>query len=173
MDADPSRNADATEAVERSRTDAHEVSWALRSTNRAAAELDRAFAAHLLLSPLEYTAIDHIMSSESDPIGPVELATRIGISPGSATEMIDRLERYGHVSRERGAADRRRVLVTTRPEAVQRILGELAPVFTDLDDLAETFSPEEQRTIQRYLRQAANLLTRHAASLQTEIPPQP
>ncbi|MDN3494892.1 MarR family winged helix-turn-helix transcriptional regulator [Planococcus sp. APC 4015] len=151
---------------------ASEVSWSLRSVNRAAAELDRAFAAHLSLSPLEYTAIDHIMSSEGDPIGPVELAARIGISPGSATEMVDRLERYGHVSRERGAADRRRVLVTTRPEAVKRILGDLAPLFDELDNLADTFSPDEQRTIQSYLRQAAHLLTLHSSSMKSEEPDQ-
>ena len=146
--------------------EAHELSWALRSTNRAASEVDRALAAHLSLRPLEYDAIDHIMSSESNPIGPVELASRLGISPGSATEMIDRLERDGHVARQRGAADRRRVLVTARPEAVQRILDDLSPLFVHLDELAATFTPRDQRTIQLYLREASSLLAEYAASLE-------
>lgn len=149
---------------------ADEVSWALRGVNRAAAELDRAFASHLSLSPLEYSAIDHIMSSEGAPIGPVELATRIGISPGSATEMVDRLERDGHVSRERDSADRRRVLVTARPETVKRILGDLSPLFTDLDNLADTFNSHERQVIQNYLRQAANLLIAHSSSLDATEP---
>ena len=161
---------DAVEATERSRISAHEVSWSLRAVNRAAAELDRAFASHLSLSPLEYSAIDHIMSSEADPIGPVELATRIGISPGSATEMVDRLERSGHVSRQRGAEDRRRVLVTVRPQAVERILGDLDPLFADLDRLADEFSPDEQRAIQKYLREATHLLARHASTLSADSP---
>ncbi|WKK70485.1 MarR family transcriptional regulator [Rathayibacter oskolensis] len=110
------------------------------------------------------------MSSESDPIGPVELASRLGISPGSATELIDRLERYGHVTRERGAVDRRRVLVTARPEAIGRILSDLSPLFAELDGLAAGFSADEQVSIQRYLRDASALLTRYASSLQHEDP---
>ncbi|MFG6503117.1 MarR family winged helix-turn-helix transcriptional regulator [Microbacterium sp. P05] len=165
MDASDSAPHGPEEGVERSRMSAHELSWSLRATNRAATEVDRALAAHLSLRPLEYDAIDHIMSSESDPIGPVELSSRLGISPGSATEMVDRLERDGHVVRERGAADRRRVLVTARPEAVERILGNLTPLFDGLDDLATTFTPREQASIQRYLREASALLTDYAASL--------
>lgn len=168
MDADTEYPPD--EAVERSRMSAHELSWSLRSTHRAAGEADRALAAHLSLRPLEYDAIDHIMSSESDPIGPVELSSRLGISPGSATEMIDRLERYGHVTRERGAVDRRRVLVTARPEAVGRILRDLSPLFADLDGLAASFSADEQLIIERYLRDASALLTRYAASVQQRDP---
>ncbi|WP_279631066.1 MarR family transcriptional regulator [Rathayibacter sp. VKM Ac-2759] len=149
---------------------AHELSWSLRSTHRAAGEADRALAAHLSLRPLEYDAIEHIMSSESDPIGPVELASRLGISPGSATELIDRLERYGHVTRERGAVDRRRVLVTARPEAIGRILSDLSPLFAELDGLAAGFSADEQVSIQRYLRDASALLTRYASSLRHKDP---
>ena len=168
MDAFAPADQEPEEVVERSRMEAHELSCALRSTHRAAADVDRALAAHLSLRPLEYDAIDHIMSSESNPIGPVELASRLGISPGSATEMIDRLERDGHVARERGATDRRRVLVTARPEAVQRILGDLDPLFVSLDELATTFTARDQSTIQRYLRQASSLLAEYAASLEAE-----
>jgi DNA-binding MarR family transcriptional regulator len=168
MDAVASADHEPDEIVERSRMSAHELSWSLRSVNRAAAAVDRALAAHLSLRPLEYDAIDHIMSSESNPIGPVELASRLGISPGSATEMIDRLERDGHVLRERGATDRRRVLITARPAAVQRILDDLSPLFVNLDELATTFTPSDQRTIQRYLREASSLLSDHAASLDTQ-----
>lgn len=150
---------------------AEELSWSLRATNRAAAEVDRALAAHLCLRPVEYDAVDHIMSSERDPIGPVELASRLGISPGSATELVDRLERKGHVVRERGSVDRRRVLVTARPEAVRRILEDLGPLFEQLDALADSFSARDQATIQRYLREATTLLLEHAAGLDSQDPP--
>lgn len=150
---------------------AEELSWSLRATNRAAAEVDRALAAHLSLRPVEYDAVDHIMSSERAPIGPVELASRLGISPGSATELVDRLERRGHVVRERGSADRRRVLITARPEAVRRILADLGPLFEQLDALADSFSTRDQAAIQRYLREATTLLLEHAASLDSKDPP--
>lgn len=155
------------ETLERSRMTAAELSWSLRATNRAAAEVDRALAEHLSMRPIEYDAFDHIMSSDRDPIGPVELASRLGISAGSATELVDRLERRGHVHRKRGIADRRRVLVTADPGAIRRVLDDLNPLFTALDEIAESYKPEEQVVIQRFLRQAASALSAYAASITT------
>lgn len=62
--------------------------------------------------------------------------------------------------------DRRRVLVTARPDAVRRILSDLGPLLIQLDELAATFSPRDQSAIQRYLREASSLLAAYAASLE-------
>ncbi len=165
VDDTPPEHIGPEEALERSRMTAAELSWSLRATNRAAAEVDRALAEHLSLRPIEYDAFDHVMSNDHDPIGPVELASRLGISAGSATELVDRLERRGHVHRERGTTDRRRVLVTASPDAVRQVLDDLDPLFAALDQIAESRSPEERAIIQSYLRQAASALSAYAASI--------
>lgn len=146
---------DDIEHLERGRTEAHEVSWALRDLNRATADVERALAEHMHLRPMDYDAIGHLMESERSPLGTLELAARLRISPGSATELVDRLERAGHVARERSPRDRRRVQLTVQPQAVDQVIGGLTPLFRTLDDLADEYSEEQQRAIADYLRRAA------------------
>lgn len=160
----------SAESIERGRMSAEELSWALRAVNRAAAQLDHALAARVGLRPLDYDAMGQIMDLEGSQLGPAELGSRLGISTGSATELADRLEHAGHIVRERDAADRRRVNLVPQPAAVRRILGELAPLFAGLDDLAGQFSADEQATIGRFLRSAAAELEAHAAALSKERP---
>ncbi len=95
---------------ERQRVTASEVSWGVRALQRAQEELDRALAARLRLRPLDYAAMTHLLAADP-PLGPVELASRLGISSGSGTELADRLERAGHLHRRRAADDRRRILL--------------------------------------------------------------
>jgi DNA-binding MarR family transcriptional regulator len=137
------------------------VSWAARALQRAQVELDRALAARLHLRTLDYAAMTHLLSAET-PLGPVELASRLGISSGSGTELADRLERAGHLHRRRTADDRRRVVLEPDEASIERMLGELAPLFRELDALATSFSPVEQATIARYLTAAADRVRAHA-----------
>lgn len=151
------------EARERTRVSASEASWALREANRLAAEVEVELARRLHLRPLDTMALGHVMTA-SGPLGPAELSTRLGISTGSGSELVDRLERAGHLTRHRDTHDRRRVSLHASPEAVQSVLGELAPLFTALDTLAEDFTPEEQEVIVRYLRAAAARMRRFMQS---------
>jgi DNA-binding MarR family transcriptional regulator len=149
---------DPVERVERTRVSASEASWALREVNRAAAEVDQVLARRIGLRPSDYTAMTHVMTG-AGTIGPNELSARLGISTGSATELVDRLESAGHLQRRRDEHDRRRVALQPTDATVGRILGELGPLFTALDDLASDFTPDERDAIVRYLRGAAQLLS--------------
>lgn len=55
-------------------------------------------------------------------------------------EMIDRLEKPGHVVRERGFQVRRRVLMTRQPQVDQKTRGGPTPLFACLDELDDSFS---------------------------------
>ncbi|MGH7529836.1 MAG: MarR family winged helix-turn-helix transcriptional regulator, partial [Gemmatimonadales bacterium] len=60
---------------------------------------------------------------------PGELAAALGLTTGSVTAMLDRLERRGYVSRMSDPADRRRVQVrpsTAATRAADRLWGPLA-----------------------------------------------
>ena len=149
------------ESRERRRVTASEVLWAVRDLQRAQAALDRALAARLALRPLDYTAMTHVLTSDR-PLGPVELAARLGISSGSGTELVDRLERAGHLHRRRAADDRRRIVLEPDGAAVARLLEELAPLFDELDRLATTFTPAEQDAIRRYLVASAERVRSYA-----------
>lgn len=108
---------------------------------------------------MDYTALTHISTNE---LGPHALSGRLGISSGSTTELIDRLERAGHIHRRRDLADRRRVTLDATEEAMQRSVAELAPLLAALDDLAQHFTMRERATITTYLRSAAELMRDYA-----------
>lgn len=55
------------------------------------------------------------------PLAPGRLATLTGLTTGTVTGVIDRLEKGGYVRRDRDGADRRKVLVTPVPEATTRL----------------------------------------------------
>ena len=109
-------------------------------------------------------ATTHLLAADP-PLGPVDLAARLGISSGSGTELADRLEHAGHLHRRRAVDDRRRVVLEPAEESITRMLDELSPLFRELDDLAATFSPEEQAVIARYLNEAAARVRTHAEEL--------
>ncbi|MGL5818253.1 MAG: MarR family winged helix-turn-helix transcriptional regulator [Phycicoccus sp.] len=151
------------EDVERGRVQADELSWALRAVVLATAEADRALARQLALRPLDYVALNHVMTSRH-PLGPAELSERLGISTGSATELVDRLETTGHLRRDQHPTDRRRVSLTPTDTAISAVLDSLAPLFGDLDSLALDFTRKEQDTIRRFLRAAEQRLHHYAAT---------
>ena len=110
---------------------------------------------------LDCAAVDHVMTSRV-PIGPAQLSHLLGISTGSGTELVDRLERSGHLERHRDAQDRRRVTLAPTPTAVEQILGELRPLFDALDEVADGLTPVEQDVVTRYLRATARALLAYA-----------
>lgn len=158
----------AAEELERTRVTASEVSWALRDLNRATTDLDRALARHMKLRPMDYDALGHLMDADDRPLGTVELAERLRISPGSATELVDRLTKAGHVSRGRSEEDRRRVQVSVTSSAVAHVLGDLGPLFERLDALVDEYEPEEQQVIGDFLRRAAERTREFIASLKAD-----
>jgi DNA-binding MarR family transcriptional regulator len=163
---------DMIEQAERARMDAHELSWLLRAVIRANADVDQHLAQHLRLRPLDYTAMNHIMTS-AEPLGPAELSARLGISTGSGTELVDRLERDGHLRRQRHPDDRRRVSLHATDAGVGRILATLGPLFTALDTLADGFTPTEQDAISRYLRGVAQRLHHFDRTITDPSDPRP
>lgn len=60
------------------------------------------------------------------PLAPGNLAEMTGLTTGTVTGVIDRLERGGFVRRVRDAGDRRKVLVTPVEEGMARLAGEYA-----------------------------------------------
>lgn len=91
------------------------------------------------------------------PATPGELAARTGLTAGGAvTAMIDRLERAGYVRRTRDENDRRRVIVTADPAAVQAGVG---PVY---GRVAERWNAYLDTLDDEQIEFAADLLARAA-----------
>jgi DNA-binding MarR family transcriptional regulator len=87
------------------------------------------------------------------PMTPSRLAYLSGISTGTATGVLDRLERAGCVEREIDRTDRRSITVVP----VRAVLRErLPPLSDDRTDAARTalalLDPDEMKAVRRFLR---------------------
>jgi DNA-binding MarR family transcriptional regulator len=117
-----------------------ELSVVSRRYMASYAMFNQAVADHLGLHPTDLQCLN-LLTLERGPVTTGRVAELTGLTTGSATRLVDRLERAGYVVRERDAADRRRVLVATVPEKVaefgrvwERLGGEWTALFDDLDE---------------------------------------
>jgi DNA-binding MarR family transcriptional regulator len=111
------------------------------------------------MGPSEVMAIAHLASDES--LGPSELAQRLRITTGATTALLDRLAARGHVVREQHPADRRKVVLRLTPHAHEEALLRLHPMVTEIKGLAARMSPEDRRTVGRFLENLGAILERH------------
>ncbi|MET9315109.1 MarR family winged helix-turn-helix transcriptional regulator [Kribbella sp. NPDC003505] len=85
------------------------------------------------------------------PLTAGQLAAELGLTTGSVTTLLDRLERAGHVQRERDPADRRRVILRYGEpgrELAGRFFG---PLGAHHRAATGEFTPAELEVVKRYL----------------------
>lgn len=85
------------------------------------------------------------------PLTPGRLAELSGLSTGTVTGVLDRLERGGFARRERDAVDRRRVLVVPSPEGAARLAQAYAAHGRHTEGVLAARTPEELRVIAAFL----------------------
>ena len=102
----------------------------------------------------EFDALDEL--STTDGMTPGELGERLGLTSGSVTALIDRLERLGWASRAPHPADRRKVLVVASPAALGIGLAEIGPMVVAIAELAAGYPAKERKAIERFLAEAAD-----------------
>ncbi|MET7759346.1 MarR family winged helix-turn-helix transcriptional regulator [Streptomyces sp. NPDC005389] len=86
----------------------------------AYALFNQAVADRLGLHPTDVQCLN-LLSLEEGPVTTGRVAELTGLTTGSATRLVDRLERSGYVTRERDTEDRRRVLVALVPERIAEL----------------------------------------------------
>lgn len=89
---------------------------------------NQAVADHLRLHPTDVQCLN-LLSLEDGPVTTGRVAELTGLTTGSATRLVDRLEKAGYVTRERDTEDRRRVLVALVPGR----MAELAALWRKLN----------------------------------------
>lgn len=126
--------------------------------------LNQALADRLGLHPTDLQCLN-LLTLEPGPVTTGRIAELTGLTTGSATRLVDRLERAGYVVRARDAGDRRLVLVAPVPERVaevarvwERVGSGWFALFDDLDDRELALFVEHMRRTTEYgAEQAARL----------------
>ena len=122
----------------------------LRRLQTAMGDAEAAMARRLRIGPTDLAAMTHLTFAP-EPIGPRELSGRLGITPGATTELVDRLERAGHLERRRDTHDRRRVQLHPSTATLAQVSGELGPLRHALDAVAAELDDHDRAVVERYL----------------------
>jgi len=145
-----------------------EVIAAVRADGSARDALDQAAADWLGINLTDHRCLDVLEQRGTSSAG--EIGNALGLTTGSVTTLLDRLEGAGYVQRTRGAADRRRVHVELTDRA-QRLGDELyGPLGADVQALLAGYELGELRLLLDFLRRAREIEVRHEARIRSSAP---
>jgi DNA-binding MarR family transcriptional regulator len=127
-------------------------------------------AGHFKLHTTDLRVLDLIYMRGQALAG--ELAKATGLTSGSVTALIDRLEKAGYVERHDDETDRRKVWVRSRPDAIGPIAMVFAPSQVRMFKLWSTFSASELEVIADFLVRTTLLAAECAEGLRghAELP---
>ncbi|RKN18713.1 MarR family transcriptional regulator [Micromonospora musae] len=134
-----------------------EIAGDLRRYSSDAQHIGHAFAALHGLNATDLQALIAVMDAElaGDPITAGRLGTQLGLSSGSVTALVDRLERAGHLRRDRATADRRKVLLRYADRGAALATAFFGPLGTRTDAVVAGFTDDELQVVHRFLRTMA------------------
>lgn len=130
---------------------------ALRRLLATSGRVAPALARRTGLTHTELSVLEHVIEN---PVGPTELAHRLGVTSAAASGIVDRLVARGHVERRPHPTDRRRTVVVATPSGQEEVVGHMLPMFRELAELDAAFTDEELAVVLRYLEGATRAVTR-------------
>lgn len=96
--------------------------------------------------------------NEKGPITAGELSKITGLSTGSVTALVDRLEKAGYVRRERDVSDRRRVMIVPIPERHKEIMNHYHSLGVKTKKLCEHYEEHELKLILQFVSDITDVL---------------
>ncbi|WP_262282601.1 MarR family winged helix-turn-helix transcriptional regulator [Micromonospora sp. MA102] len=135
----------------------------LRRYSVDAQHIGHAFAGLHGLNATDLHALIAVMDAEllGDPITPGRLGEALHLSSGSVTALVDRLERGGHIRRDRDTADRRKVLLHYADRGATLARSFFGPLGRRTDEVMDRFSDDELAVVHRFLAEMVVSMREH------------
>ncbi|MCT9142697.1 MarR family winged helix-turn-helix transcriptional regulator [Streptomyces violarus] len=140
------------------------VTAAARRHHAAYTLFNQAMAERLGLHPTDLQCVS-LLGLEPGPHTTGEIAKLTGLTSGSATRLVDRLEKAGLVERRPDIHDRRKMLVSLAARRSPEIEAAWEIPGRAFDEALEEFTDEELGVIERYLRCLTDVGGEQAARL--------
>ncbi|GAA3666396.1 DNA-binding MarR family transcriptional regulator [Lentzea atacamensis] len=128
----------------------YDLSMLLRALVAESNRFLEIFSAAHELHPTDMTALNLIMTARS-PMTPGALAKALNLSASATTSVLDRLERAGHVVRDRDPDDRRRVELRVLSTATALASTFFQPLAREFSSAWERLSAEDRQVVARFL----------------------
>ncbi|MEH1168802.1 MarR family transcriptional regulator [Micromonospora sp. CPCC 205539] len=140
-----------------------------------AQQVGHAFANLHGLNPTDLHALIAVMDAEllGDPITPGRLGEQLTLSSGSVTALIDRLERAGHIRRDRDTVDRRKVLLHYADQGAALAMEFFQPLGARTDSVLARFGEDELEVVHRFLAEMSASVRTHRDAVRAARPEPP
>lgn len=150
-----------------------EVEALLRRVTVESQRLGHEFASRHGLHPTDFEALVHVMDAEGagSPLTPGELAAKLRLSSGATTAVVDRLEKQGHIRRDRDDVDRRKLHLRWAEHGMavaMDFFGRLAPLQ---EEVMGPMSEADLAVVRRFLTGMADGIAAHRRALDDEPAP--
>ena len=141
---------------------------AIRKVTAQSVLISQTIAARANMSSSDMECLDllHI----EGPTTPSYLASRIGLTTGAVTMLVDRLEQGGFVRRVPNPDDRRSVIIEALPAGSQELRPMFEPLARGMAELHDRYSAEELALVLDYLTRAYEVGLEHLRWLDRSAP---
>lgn len=145
-----------------------DIEAALRHLSVESQKLAHAFADLHDLHFTDFDALVNVMDAERNgtPLTPGELGVRLGLSSGATTGVIDRLERRGHVRRDRDPNDRRKIHIRYAEPGAAMAVQFFGGLRGPRDAVLNQFTDEDLDVVLRFLTGMTRILGEHRTRLE-------
>ncbi|MET1176630.1 MarR family transcriptional regulator [Peribacillus simplex] len=106
--------------------------------------------------------------NETGPITAGELSKITGLSTGSVTALINRLEKSGYVKRERDQLDGRRVMIVPIPERQEQIKLHYQSLSVATKELCSAYNEQELILINEFVVDITKIMDKENDKLMSE-----
>ncbi|MDX2680965.1 MarR family winged helix-turn-helix transcriptional regulator [Streptomyces soliscabiei] len=122
-------------------------------------------AQRLGLNISDLTCFAYVIQAGENLLTAGDLATRVHVTTGAVTGILNRLERAGYVTRRADPEDRRRVRVAAVPSAVARLHVLYEPYYDRLNALFADYSSAEIAVLTDWFTRATTLANAYREEL--------
>ncbi|MFC7450795.1 MarR family winged helix-turn-helix transcriptional regulator [Rhodococcus daqingensis] len=142
------------------------VGQAMQRYQAAVDDFDREMARLLGVNNTDLRCLEMLLDEQESEVTPRAIADNLGLTTGSVTTMLDRLERAGYLTRARHTSDRRKVLVHATPAGRECVWKMLGPMLEDAtQNVTAHFTVDELDVVERFVTRAAEVQRRHVERL--------
>ncbi len=131
----------------------------MRALQSAVGEFDEAVAHRLGINRTDLHCLDVLM--QAGGASPGQLADRLGLTTGSVTALVDRLERAGFVTRAPDPNDRRRSVVRPTEEGARRAWQLYGPLAEEGEGVLAGYTADQLRLVIGFLTRSRDVQHRH------------
>lgn len=147
-----------------------DVETQMRRMTVESERLAHEFAGRHDLHSTDFQALVHVMHAEGRgrPLSPGELGQALSLSSGATTAVVDRLERAGHIRRDRDPQDRRKVRLRWAEHGMavaQDFFGGLLPLR---QDVMGAMSDADLRVVRQFLAAMSDGMAAYRRQLERE-----